>query len=487
MGHREDKMSLAAKEKLDKIHAASIKILNETGMKLHSPEAVALFAKAGQRTEGDRVFLTEEFIWSQLKQAPAKFVLEARNPEYNMTLGGNNRHYAAGYGCPAIYEADGSLRDATINDYIKFAKIIHQSPAFKINGGILAQPGEVAPDLASLAMVYAAMIHSDKCLFIVPETREKYLKIMDLCAALWGGKEKFTSAPHTMTMISTLSPLQMDKMALDSIMLCAGHGQAMMISPGPMAGATGPVTLAGNIALGNAECLVGLTLAQLVKPGTAVMYGLQATTSDLRTGAIAIGTPGYALQAKYCKSLASYYNLPCRCGGGVNDAKEVSAQSGYEAVLPIFTTAQNGVDMIVHATGILDSWAAISYEKFMCDLDIISMVEYFLSDIEVDDDSLAVDLIQQVGPGGIFLNQKHTRLRARTAPWYPKVAQRGPLGGGRVAEALIKNAQNEIDRLLSDYQAPFISPEIFAAVDKVMTDAGAKQSWLDSVKPKAQA
>ncbi|MDR2945134.1 MAG: trimethylamine methyltransferase family protein, partial [Candidatus Adiutrix sp.] len=356
---------------------------------------------------------------------------------------------------------------------------------FNINGGILAQPNEVKPELASLAMIYAAMLYSDKCLFIVPETEGKYRQLMELCAALWGGMDKFTSSPKTMTMISTLSPLQLDRMALDSIMLCAQHGQAMMISPGPMAGATGPASLAGNVALGNAECLAGLTLAQLVKPGTAVMYGLQATTSDLRSGSIAIGTPGYALQAKYCKSLANYYNLPCRCGGGVNDAKEVSAQSGYEAVLPIFTAAENGVDMIVHSTGILDSWAAISYEKFMCDLDIISMVEYFLNDMPLDDDSLAVDLINQVGPGGIFLNKKHTLVRARTTPWYPKVAQRGPLGGRRVADVLLENANKEIDRLLKNYQAPAIAQANLAAMDQVMTKAGAAQTWLDSLKPQA--
>jgi len=476
-------MALAAKEKLNKIHAASVKILNETGLRLHSPKAVELFAKAGQKTDGDRVFLTEDFIWRQLKSAPARFTLEARNPEHNMSLGGDNRHYAAGYGCSAIMEADGTVRNAEMGDYIKFAKIIHQSPIFKINGGILAQPHEVPPALASLAMIYATLLHSDKCLFIVPEVEEKYRLLMDLGAVLWGGRDRFTDSPKTMTMISTLSPLQMDPMALDSIMLCAEYGQAMMISPGPMAGATGPVSLAGNIALGNAECLAGLALAQLVRPGTAVIYGLQATTSDLRTGSISIGTPGYALQAMYCKSLADYYHLPCRCGGGVNDAKEVSAQSGYEAVLPLFTTAQNGVDMIVHSAGILDSWAAISFEKFICDLDIISMIEYFLADIEVDEDSLAVEVINRVGPGGIYLNQEHTRLRARTEPWYPKVAQRGPLGGRRVAEALIENAQKEMARLLNGYQAPAIEPEIMAGIDRIMIKSGADQNWLNSIKP----
>lgn len=476
-------MALAAKEKLDKIHAASMEILRRTGVLLHSPRAVDFFARAGARTEGNRVYLEEDFIWRALEKAPASFVLEAKDPAHNMTLGKNIRHYAAGYGCSAIREADGTLRDSNIFDYIKFAKLIHQSPLFKINGGILAQPGEVAPSLASLAMVYAAMIHSDKCLFIVPEVEEKYRPIMDMVSALWGGRDIFTASPKTMTMISTLSPLQMDRMALDSVMLCAEYGQAMMISPGPMAGATGPVSLAGNIALGNAECLVGLVLAQLVRPGSAVIYGLQATTSDLRTGSIAIGTPGYALQAKYCKSLASYYKLPCRCGGGVNDAKEVSAQSGYEAVLPIFTTAENGVDIIVHAAGILDSWAAISYEKFICDLDIISMTEYFLNDLTVDAESLAVDVIDKVGPGGIFLNQRHTLKRARTVPWYPKVAQRGPLGARRALDVQMENARREMERLLAGYKAPAIEARRLAAMDKIMTGHGARQDWLDSLKP----
>ncbi len=477
-------MPNVAREKLERIHAASMRILSENGMRLHSPRAVDLFARAGQKVAGDRVFPAEEFILERLAQAPANFTLEARNPEHNMSLGGgDSRHYAAGYGCPAVIEPDGRLRDATMADYITFAKLVHQSPLFKINGGILAQPGEVEPRLASLAMVYAAMLYSDKCLFIVPGVEAEYRPVLELAAAPWGGLAEFARAPRSMTMISTLSPLQMDRMALDSIMLCAEHGQAMMISPGPMAGATGPVTLAGNVALGNAECLVGVVLAQMVRPGAKVMYGLQATTSDLRTGSIAIGTPGYPLQAKYCKAMAEFYRLPCRCGGGVNDAKEVSAQSGYEAVLPIFTAAQNGVDLIVHSAGILDSWAAISYEKFMCDLDVISMVEYYLNDIDINDDTLAVDLIREVGPGGIFLNQKHTVKRARSVPWYPKVAARGPAGGRRAADRLLENARKEMDRLLSAYQAPKLSEETLARMDAVMAAAGARPDWLASVKP----
>ena len=476
-------MVLVAKDKLDKIHAGSMKILRETGIRLHSPEAVGYFAAAGQRTDGDRVFLTEDFIMQQLKHAPETFVLEAKDPQYNMSIGGNNRHYAAGYGCPAIIEADGTLRDATIHDYIKLAKIVHQSPAFKINGGILAQPNDVSPQLASLAMVYIAMMYSDKCQFIVPETKDKYLQLMDLCSAFWGGREKFIKGRHTLTLISTLSPLQMDKMALNSLMVCAEYGQAMVISPGPIAGATGPVTLAGNIALGNAECLIGAVLAQLVKPGTAVIYGLQATTSDLRTGSIAIGTPGFSIQGLYCKALANYYNLPCRCGGGSNDAKAMSAQSGYESMMSILTSAQNGVELMIHSAGILDAWAALSYEKFICDLDIISMVEYYLNDIEVNEDTLALEVIDQVGPGGIYLNQKHTVKRARSVPWYPKVAQRGSRHGRPVDDLLIENSQKELGRILDAYKAPEIDPKIVSTLDKIMLEAGALQSWLDAIKP----
>ena len=478
-------MTLPNQANLDKIHAASIRILAETGVRLHSPRAGELFAREGQMTSGDLVYPAEDFIFKTLASAPANFTLEARDPRYNMSLGGGpGRHYAAGYGCPAIIEADGARRPALLSDYGRLAKMVHRSPWFKINGGILVQPNDVPPPLASLVMVYSTLVHSDKCLFSVPGLEPDIRRLMALAASAWGGLREFSKAPRSLTMISTLSPLQIDRLALDSILVCAELGQAMMISPGPMAGATGPVTLAGNIALGNAECLTGLTLAQLVRPGTPVMYGLQATTSDLRTGAIAIGTPGYPLQAAYCKALADYYRLPCRCGGGVNDAKEVSAQSGYEAVLPIFTAAQNGVDLIVHAAGILDSWAAFSFEKFICDLDIISMTEYFLNDIVIDEESLAVDLINAVGPGGIFLNQKHTLKLARSEPWYPKVAQRGSLGGRRAADHLLDNARREMEQLLASYQAPPLPREMETEMDRLMVAAGADQARLAAIKPR---
>ncbi len=475
-------MTTISPDKLKKIHAASMEILATVGIRLHLPEAVELLAQAGQKTDGDRVFLSEKFIMEQLAKAPSSFVLEAKNPDYNMTLGHNNRHYASGYGCPAITEADGTLREATISDYVKVAKLVHSSPLFKMNGGILAQPGDVPAHLASLAMVYAAMLHSDKCLFIVPEVGEAYQQLMDLGIAYWGSKEAFTAAPHTLTLISTLSPLQIDAMALNSLIRGARHNQALVVSPGPIAGATGPVTLAGNIALGNAECLTGLALAQLVQPGTAVIYGLQATTSDLRTGSIAIGTPGFSIQGRYCKALADFYSLPCRCGGGSNDAKIVSTQSAAESLLSNFTAAQNGVELMVHATGIMDAWASFSYEKFICDLEALSMIEYYLNDIEVDESTLAVDVIAEVGSGGIFLNQKHTLKRARTVPWYPKVAQRGPLGGQKAEEVIIKNAQKEMERLLNSYVAPELSDETLKNLDAVMLAAGAEKALLDSIK-----
>ena len=477
-------MAQPDRAKLDKIHAASIRILAETGIRLHSPRAVELFARAGQRTSGELVFPAEDFLLRTLAQAPAAFTLEARDPRHNLRLGGSRRHYAAGYGCPAVVEADGTVRPATLADYCRAAKLVHQSQWFQINGGILVQPEDAPPGLASLAMVYAALTHSDKCLFSVPGPEPDVRRLMALAAALWGGGEEFSKAPRAMTMISTLSPLQIDRMALDSILVCAEAGQALMISPGPMAGATGPVTLAGNLALGNAECLTALTLAQLARPGTPVMYGLQATTSDLRTGAIAIGTPGYPLQAAYCKALADYYRLPCRCGGAVNDAKEVSAQSGWEAALPLFTAAQNGVDLIVHAAGILDSWAAFSFEKFICDLEIISMTEYFLNDLEVNEETLAVDLIREVGPGGLFLNRRPTLRRARTEPWYPRVAQRGSLGGRRAAEHLLANARREMERLLDSYQAPPLPKTTMAEMDRLMAEAGASPELLAALKPR---
>jgi trimethylamine---corrinoid protein Co-methyltransferase len=213
-------------------------------------------------------------------------------------------------------------------------------------------------------------------------------------------------------------------------------------------------------------------MAQAMNPGTPVIFGIQCYGTDMKSGNISIGSPAYALQARYCAALARYYQLPSRAGGAVNDARSLSAQAGYESMLSMFTSLQNRVSLIVHSAGILDSFAAISFEKFIMDMEIIQMSRFYLDDMTVDDNTLNFDLVQSVGPGGLFLTTMDTMKKCRTHTWNPKVALRGHLTGLSPHEKLIRNIQGIKEQMLAEYRPPVIDPDVRSSMEAFMRSKG---------------
>ncbi len=454
-----------------KIHQTAMRILAEVGVRICHPEVLSRFQDHGLRVSRDRVFFTENQVMDWTAKAPATFTLHARNPSYDMVIGGENTECAPGYGCPTIIAADGSRREACLSDYQAFAKLVHQSPEFNINGGILAQPTDVSADHSHLAMLYTALTCSDKCLMGVPGHKPQIQAAMDMLAIVFGGMESFTAKPHVLTMISTISPLVIDAMALDSILVCARHNQPMMISPAPAAGSTGPIELAGNVALATAEALTGIVVAQLVRPGVPVIFGLQSNGADMRTANISIGSPVYALQAGYCAQLARHYHLPSRAGGATTDAPAVTVQSGYESMLSLFSGFENHINLMVHSAGILDRYAAMSYEQFMVDLEMIRMVRFYRQGIAAHtEEDLGFEVIRQVGPGGQFLTHRDTIKKCRTHAWIPA------FGSGRTqnrpAEQILSDIRARCDQALADYRRPAMAPATLHDLDRFLSDQG---------------
>ena len=473
-------------EKIQFIHEKSLELLKTVGVKIRHQGIVKRLKEYGFEVKGELVRFDGKLLMELISKAPGGFVMKARNDKYDLHLNSTQVNYSPGYGCSSITEIDGTVRDSTIEDYKTFLKLIHVSDVFKINGGIVCQPQDLAPDKSWAGMAYMTILHSDKILFGQPGEEAQVRRIMELAFIAAGGEAELKAAPRVMTMMSTLSPLTIDQATVDTCLVCGEYGQPIMVSPGPMAGATGPINPQANVVMGNAEILAAIAFIQLAHPGTPVMYGLQATTTDMKTGGVAIGSPGYPLQAKYCKAMADFYGLPCRCGGTVNDARELSIQSTYESFMPIFTTSQNRVDLIVHSNGILNSFASMSFEKFMVDLEIISMVKYFLDDLEFNDQTVNIDLFKEVGPGGLFLNCRDTLKKCRQVPWQPMISHRGPLSEGVTFQGQLLNNINAFkDKLLSSYKVPALDSKVAEELDQYMLRDGFDQALLDRLKPVA--
>ncbi len=461
-----------ATENLEKLDHMARQILSRIGIRVLSRPFLDLLQEKGVTVQSDRVVFSSDRVDELLARAPAQFTLHGIAPEHDVILGDGSSSVAAGYGCASIMDPAGNIRGAIFQDHVDLLKLVHVSELFHINGGILAQPSDVAAGVSHLAMMYATLIYSDKCVFGIPGSRPHMEDIMTLAAIRTGGKEAFARTPRVLTMISPVSPLQVDDTGLCALDVAGKYRQPVILSPGVAAGTTGPIDLAGNVAMATAEALGLICMAQVLHPGTPVVFGIQCYGSDMKTGNISIGSPAYALQAKYCAALARYYGLPSRAGGSVSDAKSLSAPAGYESMLSMFTALHNQVSLIVHSAGILDSFAALSFEKFIMDLEIIQMIRFYMDDMIVDDTTLNFDLIESVGPGGLFLTTMDTMKKCRSHTWNPCVALRGHLAGMSPHEKLLKNIQDTRDRMLARYEPPRIAPDVLGAMDTFMRTKG---------------
>lgn len=457
---------------LRKLHTTSMEIVETLGIRLHHSKLLEIVADHGINVADGKVFFTENQLLEWCSHAPSSFTIHARNAQWNMLIGGDRtEHISYNSGFPFVVDRSGKRRSAMFTDYVNFLKLVHETPYFNMNGGVMVTPEDLANDNTLYpAMLYATLLHSDKCIFGGMGGKEESLMTMEILKRAFSAtKEDLISKPRIANLVSSLSPLQFDEKMLDTLMVFTEYGQPVIISPAVMAGSTGPITMAGTIAVSNAESLVGVALSQILRKGTPVIYGSATSNSDMRTGAFTIGTPESALAVKYCARLAKSYNLPCRGGGSLTDAKTVSAQAGFEGMMVQLVANQENINFNFHSAGGLDSYGAMSYEKFATDIEILGRIRYFLDDLNVDDDQLALDTIKRVGVGGEYLTQMHTAQHCRTAPFTSEVSLQGALSEGQDPnDALFEKMDKKIQSLLSGYTRPSFPEDNENAVNEYM-------------------
>ena len=460
------------------IHANSLRILSELGMAFHCPQALDLLRRGGARVEGDRAYFSETQVMDAVEAATKSFTVRARNDRHSVRFDMDGLYITPGYGSASVAELDGSVRASTFDDFLKLADIVQESGAFRINGGILAQPRDIPPDIAAEAMVYATLKRSDKALFSVFGEGAQTEHIMDMLRILFGDIE---NNPCSLTLISTLSPLAIAGNSLDTMKVCARSGQPIVIAPGPMAGGTGPVSLAGNISICNAEILGANVFAQMVRPGTPVIYGFAATVSDLRDMKVSNACPGFDKESKYGAMLAKRYGFACRSGGGMSNAGGLTAQAGVESAMGLFVAFSEGANLVMHAAGSLHSFGTVSFEKFIFDIETAGRMRYYFSELPVDEDALAFDAIKEAAEeGASFMLSSHTFERCRLDPWPPEVSLHGASRGEPNAE-LYASIQKRMDDLLSNCARPDMAPETEAALDSYMRGLGMSEKDIAKV------
>ncbi len=461
-------------ENIKNIHEGTMKILEEVGIKFHHEEILEILKDNDIKVSNNTAYFKREQIMKWIQKAPSRFKLYARNSEHDMFIGGNNTEYvSSNSGFPFISDFDGILRPAKYDDYVTFLKLVHQTPYFHLNGGVMVTPSDIDQDNLYQIMLYSTIMHSDKCIFGgMGGTREAKMT-MDMLSIVFGGKQKLIEKPRIVSIISSASPLMFDKTMMDTMIEYVRNGQAIILAPAVMGGTTGPVTMGGTIAISNAEALAGIAVAQMIREGAPVIYGSASSTADMRNGSFCIGAPESALCAAYCARLAKYYGLPCRGGGTLNDAKSVSIQAGYEGMMVLLAAAQEKMNFILHSAGSLGSYESMSFEKYIVDIEMVGMVKRFVEGVSTDEESIAIDVIKDVGPGGEFLTHEHTLRNFRQHTFIPDVSVRGALKKNETPnDKLLFNINKKKQKMLDSYTRPELSSDIQAKLLGYLKDNG---------------
>ncbi len=455
-------------EGLQRIEDEAERLLVEIGIEFRDyPPTLDVFKKAGADVRGELVRfqpgMCREII---TKSAPQSFTQLSRNPDRNVKIGKEAMVFSPLYGAPFVRSLDIDRRFATIEDFNNFVKLSQLTPNMHHTGGTICEPTDIPVSKRHLDMVYGHIRYSDKPYMGAVTSgwqAEDSIRMTEMVF----GKNVVDKDCCILAMINPTSPLVYDKDALESLHVYAAHGQGSVVTPFIIAGASGPVTPASMLAQLLAEALAGMALAQLIRPGAPVIFGINSMGLNMRTGAPVRFDESWKCVLA-CGQLARRLGVPFRCGGSSSTSKIPDAQAGYESALYLNYTVQSGVNFLIHAAGSLELGLCISYEKFVLDCEMLGAVTRMVEGIDFSDDAFALNDYVETGPGGNFLSAPHTLARYKTAFFdselYDSLSFEQWHDAGSMDSAVRANAA--VKSRLSDFEAPPID----ASLDDALLD-----------------
>ncbi len=456
---------------VEHIHRASLRLLADTGMRVLDAGARSTFAAAGCRVDDLIVRFDPELVEHAVAGAPAQFTLRARNPQRDLVIGGDHVVFGSVGGPAFVNDLDRGRRPGTLAELADFTKVIQQLGIVHHEGGGAFEPMDLPPDTRHLDLVHLLIRHLDKNWQGILLGRERATDCIEMIAiALATDRDDLLARPALLGIANTNSPLTLDVPMAEGIMTFAEAGQAVCITPFTLAGAMAPVTLAGALALQNAEMLAGATLVQLARRGSPVIYGSFTSNVDMRSGSPAFGTPEYTKAAQASGQLARRYGLPFR-SSNVTASNTVDAQAAYESGMALWGAVMGGANLVNHAAGWLEGGLTASFEKLIVDAEMLQMIASYLQPIEVDDASLAIEAIGEVGHGGHFFASPHTMERYETAFYRPLVSDWRNYETWHEAGAAdtTTRARHIWQQLVAEYEPPPLDESINDALTDYVT------------------
>jgi len=448
-------MRMLSDEQIQAIHHTSLDILSRTGIVMKNEAARQLLLEAGAWESEGRIKIPSHLVMDAIASAPPRIPMYNRMGELTMPLEAGKVFFGPGSDCIFTIDVEtGERRKATAEDIRRIAHLCDGLDQMDFTMS-MGNPSDV-PSLDIYVHEFISMIRgSVKPTCYTANNREDMEDIYRIACAVAGGETELREKPFLILYAESISPLLYPDESVDKLLFCAEKGIPVTYPPSPNTGGGGPITLAGALALGNAECLLGLVLTQLVRPGTPFLYGMNTAALDMKSAIVAYGAPEWPMGMAAWSDIARYYDLPIWGAAGATDSKLVDAQAGIEATATIMTAFLTRCNL-VHDVGYIEYGTTSSMEMLVVCDEIIRDVRFIVGGVEVSERTLAREAIHRAKPGGGFLADDHTLDNWKWAQWRPDVIDRSRYDRWvkRGSKDMVARANERAREILAEHEVP---------------------------------
>jgi len=465
-----------SEDQIEEILSGSLEVLERVGVKIHDEKAVELLKNEGAyTTDGLLVKIPPFMVKRALTTSPGRIVLAGRDGRRDVVLEKDRIYFGTGSDCPFFVDPyTGKRRKTVFDDVVNAARVSDALPNidFFMSLGLVSDvPRKPYDRHQFLAMT----LGTTKPLVITAVDGQGLTDQFEMACIVVGGRENFRQNPLFAIYAEPSSPLVHSKEAVEKVIIAAEEGIPIVYVPAPSAGGTAPVTLAGVLVEGLADTLTGLVISQLKSQGAPFIMGGVFTTLDMRTAVFSYGAPELLLLDAALTDISKKLGIPVFSTAGCSDAKELDQQAGLEAGLSILMAAQSGANLI-HDVGYLESGLLGSLDMLVLSDEAISMVKRIMSGISVNQETLAVDVISRVGPGGHFLDDEHTISHFKKEIWIPGLIDRSNLEDWDKAgrKSMGDRARQRVHQILETHQAQPLEEKMVQELKAIIARADEK-------------
>lgn len=466
--------SVLTDEQMDRIHEASLTILDRVGVLVPHDEVLDRFAAVGATVDhlAQRVRIPPDLVQTCLEQAGKRFTLHGRDLTRRAAFGVGARNYNSSGGQALWVDSPGGdRRYCTLGDVAAASRLGDALPGLTIVGA-MADPHELSSSFRCVEVMAAMLRNTVKPIMLWFHDRASARFLVEMMIAVRGDEKRAGQLPLCYPFLEPISPLRFPFNGVDLLFETSRLNLPVPVGPMAQMGLSAPATVAGTMIQENAEILAGICITQLIRAGTPVCYGGICHAFDMRTTQVIFGGPEQAIFSVAMTQMGKRYGLPVYVNAGLTDAKRPDAQAGLEAGITLALAAASGADIFGHL-GISGADQGASLDMLVLQHEILSYIESVVRRLDFSGDSLGLDEIEQAGPGGTFIELPHTVRHFRNQLWLPPLLDRDYYQGWlrKGTASLEDRCRNRKEEILRTHSPESLPADLARALDEIVAAA----------------